>query len=325
MKLSLIERPRRLRKGAAMRDLVRETRLHPKQLMQPLFVHEGKDVEPIGSLTGISRWPVDKVGQEAERLAKLGLGGVLIFGIPAEKDERGTQADADDGVAQRAVRAIRKAVGKELVITTDVCLCEYTSHGHCGILHEGDVLNDETVERLVEVALSHAEAGADIVAPSDMMDGRVGAIREGLDDAGFETTALMSYAVKYASAFYGPFRDAAQSTPASGDRKGAQMDPANLREALREAELDVQEGADIIMVKPGMPYLDVIHALRQRFDVPIAAYHVSGEYAMVKAAGQKGWIDEKAVMLESLQSFVRAGAGIIITYAGADAAGWLRS
>lgn len=323
--MQLLERPRRLRLTEAIRALVRETRLHPRMFIQPLFVHEGKQVEPIGSLTGISRWPVEQVGREAERLAKLGLGGVIIFGIPAHKDELGSQADAERGVAQRAVRAIRDAVGKDLVIMTDVCLCEYTSHGHCGILHEGEVMNDETVERLVEVAVSHAEAGADVVAPSDMMDGRVGAIREGLDDAGFEQTAVMSYAVKYASAFYGPFRDAAQSTPAFGDRRGAQMDPANFREAMREAELDVQEGADMLMVKPAMPYLDVIAALRNRFELPIAAYHVSGEYAMVKAAGANGWIDERAVMLESLTSIARAGAQIILTYAGADAAEWLKA
>lgn len=323
--MQLLERPRRLRRTEAIRALVRETRLHPRMFIQPLFVHEGKGVEPIGSLTGISRWPVDQIGREAERLAKLGLGGVILFGIPAHKDELGSQADAERGVAQRAVRAIRDAVGKDLVVMTDVCLCEYTSHGHCGVLHEGEVLNDETVERLVEVAVSHAEAGVDVVAPSDMMDGRVGAIREGLDDAGFEQTAILSYAVKYASAFYGPFRDAAQSTPAFGDRRGAQMDPANFREAMREAELDVQEGADMLMVKPAMPYLDVIAALRSRFEVPIAAYHVSGEYAMVKAAGANGWIDERAVMLESLTSIARAGAQIIITYAGADAAQWLKA
>jgi porphobilinogen synthase len=323
MKLELIDRPRRLRRTPAIRNLVRETRLHAGMLVQPLFIHEGKDVEPIGSLTGINRWPIDKVGAEAERLAKLGVGGVLLFGIPSAKDEQGSQADAEKGVTQRAIKALRGAVGKDIVIMTDVCLCEYTSHGHCGILHEGEVLNDETVERLVDVALSHAEAGADIVAPSDMMDGRVGAIREALDEAAYTHIPIMSYAVKYASAFYGPFRDAAQSTPSFGDRKGAQMDPANFREAMREADLDVQEGADILMVKPALPYLDVVAALRNRFELPIAAYHVSGEYAMVKAAGANGWIDEQAVMLESLTSIARAGADIIITYAAADTASFL--
>jgi porphobilinogen synthase len=324
--MELLERPRRLRRSAALRGMVRETQLLPAHLVQPLFVTETGAVEPIGSLPGISRWPVAHVGEEAKRLVALGVGGVLIFGIPVKKDERGSQADAEDGVAQRAVRAIREAVGKDLIIITDVCLCEYTAHGHCGILHEeGHVKNDETVARLESIALSHARAGADIVAPSDMMDGRVGAIRRTLDHEGYTDTAILSYAVKYASAFYGPFRDAAQSTPAFGDRRTAQMDPANFREALREAELDVSEGADMLMVKPAGSYLDIVHALRDRFPLPVAAYQVSGEYAMVKAAGEKGWIDDRAVMLESLLCIRRAGADIVITYAAADAAGWLKT
>ncbi len=321
----LIERPRRLRRTARLREMVRETSLEARGLVQPLFISERSEVEPIGSLPGISRWPVDKVAAEAERLAKLGVGGVLIFGIPEHKDEHGSQADAGSGVAQRGVKAIRDAVGDDLVIITDVCMCEYTSHGHCGILRpDGQVENDPTVDRLVSIAVSHAEAGAHVVAPSDMMDGRVGAIREGLDEAGFSETPIMSYAVKYASAFYGPFRDAAESTPAFGDRRGAQMDPGNFREALREAALDLDQGADMLMVKPAMPYLDVIKALRDNFEVPIAAYHVSGEYAMVKAAGANGWIDERAVMTESLLSIRRAGADIVISYAAAEAASWLR-
>lgn len=323
--MDLTQRLRRLRATPAIRSLVRENSLEARQLVQPIFVSESKKVEPISSLPGISRWPLSKVGAEAERLAALGVGGILIFGIPAKKDTRGSAADADNGVAQEAVRAIRKATGQDLVIMTDVCLCEYTSHGHCGILKDGEVLNDPTVERLVSVALSHARAGADMVAPSDMMDGRVGAIRKALDKAGRTEVSILSYAVKYASAFYGPFREAAQSAPASGDRRNAQMDSANAREALREAELDVAEGADILMVKPGMPYLDVIWLLRSSFDLPIAAYHVSGEYAMVKAAAAKGWIDGEAVMMESLMGLRRAGADIIITYAAADTAAALRS
>ncbi len=322
--MELVERPRRLRRTAVLRDMVRETRLHPRQLIQPLFLSEGDRVEPIGSLPGISRWPVASIGEEARRLAGLGIGGVLLFGIPRDKDPLGASADAPDGVVQRGIRAIREAVGSGLVVITDVCLCEYTDHGHCGILRDGEVLNDETVERLTRIAVSHARAGADVVAPSDMMDGRVGAIREALDDAGYTGIPILSYAVKYASAFYGPFRDAAQSTPAFGDRRGAQMDPANAREALREAALDVEQGADMIMVKPGLPYLDIVRLLRESFNVPIAAYHVSGEYAMVKAAEAKGWIDGRAVMLESLLGLRRAGADMIITYAAAEAAGWLR-
>lgn len=318
--MQLIERPRRLRMTPRIRNLVRETSLEPRQLIQPVFISEGSEVEPIGSLPGVSRWPVEKIGAEAQRLVQLGVGGILLFGIPHEKDDRGSQADAEQGVMQRAVRAIRDAAGENLVIITDVCLCEYTDHGHCGILNEGIVDNDPTVERLVSIAVSHARAGADVVAPSDMMDGRVGAIRAGLDEAGFASIPILSYAVKYASAFYGPFREAAQSTPSFGDRRAAQMDPANYREAIREAELDIHEGADMLMVKPALAYLDIVRTLRDRFEVPIAAYHVSGEYAMVKAAGAQGWIDEDAVMMESVLSIRRAGADMVITYAAAELA-----
>ena len=318
--MQLTERLRRLRMTPGIRNLVRETTLETRQLIQPVFISEGGDVEPIGSLPGISRWPVEKIGGEARRLADLGVGGMLLFGIPHEKDAQGSQADAEQGVMQRAVRAIREAVGDSLVIITDVCLCEYTDHGHCGLLKDGIVDNDPTVERLVSIAVSHARAGADVVAPSDMMDGRVAAIRAGLDEAGYPYIPILSYAVKYASAFYGPFREAAQSTPAFGDRRAAQMDPANAREALREAELDLHEGADMLMVKPALAYLDIVRSLRDRFDVPVAAYHVSGEYAMVKAAGANGWIDEDAVMMESVLSIRRAGADMVITYAAADLA-----
>ncbi len=322
--MDLIHRPRRLRSNPAVRNLVRETRLSPSQLIEPIFVHDGsEECQPIGSLPGISRWSVAGAVKQAEDMVRAGLGGVLIFGIPAEKDAEGSPADDANGVVQRAVREIRMAVGDELVVITDVCLCEYTSHGHCGILHEGHVVNDATVERLTRIAVSHAEAGAHWVAPSDMMDGRIGAIREALDLAGHENVSILSYAVKYASAFYGPFREAAQSTPAFGDRRGAQMDPANAREALKEAALDIEEGADMLMVKPALAYLDVIRALREHFDVPIAAYQVSGEYAMVKAAAAQGWIDGDAVMEESLVSIARAGADMIITYAARQVAGRL--
>jgi porphobilinogen synthase len=322
--MDVLDRPRRMRRTEVIRALVRETSLEARQLIQPLFVTERATVEPIGSLPGISRWSIPKLSGEVERIMKTGVRSVLLFGIPEHKDAKGSGADKQDGVAQRAVMELKKSFGKDLVVITDVCLCEYTSHGHCGILEGDEVLNDPTVERLVDVALSHAEAGADIVAPSDMMDGRIGAIREELDAAGHENTMIMSYAVKYASAFYGPFRDAAQSAPTFGDRRGAQMDPANLREALREAELDVSEGADMLMVKPAIAYLDVIAALRGRFDLPLAAYQVSGEYAMIKAAAEKGWVDERAIMMESLLSIRRAGADMIITYAAADAAVWLQ-
>lgn len=320
MALDLLERPRRLRRNERLRALVRETSLEPRQLVQPLFITEKSHVTPVPSLPGVNRFSLEAVVQECERLAGLGIGGVLLFGLPDQKDERGSQADHPQGVIQRAVRAIRAVVGERLVIMTDVCLCEYTSHGHCGILTNGDVANDPTVERLVSIARSHAEAGADVVAPSDMMDGRVGAIRRALDAAGYTQTAILSYAVKYASAFYGPFRDAAQSAPTMGDRRGAQMDPANAREAVREAELDVREGADMLMVKPATAYLDIVRVLRERFSIPIAAYHVSGEYAMIQAAGANGWVDAWAVLIESLLCIRRAGADIVITYAAGEVA-----
>lgn len=310
-------RGRRLRRTPAMRDLVRETALSRNDLIMPYFVAEtGSEdmVKPIGAMPG-----QNQLGMKAflERVAKAvdkGLKSCILFGIPGEKDPVGSQGYADNGVVQRAVRELKKKF-PALVVVTDVCLCEYTSHGHCGILtDEGQVLNDPTLELLAKTALSHAEAGADIVAPSDMMDGRVAAIRAVLDDKGHETVPIMSYAVKYASAYYGPFREAAESAPKSGDRKSYQMDPANWREALREAAADVAEGADFLMVKPAGPYLDIIRLVRDNFDLPLAAYQVSGEYSMIKAAAQLGWIDEQAVMMESLTSIKRAGADLILTY-----------
>jgi porphobilinogen synthase len=273
-------------------------------------------------LPGMSRYSLDDVVREVEELVRLGVQSAILFGIPEEKDEQGTGAWEDDGIVQRALRALRPRF-PELVLMTDVCLCEYTSHGHCGVIVDGEVHNDQSLELLVRTAVSHVEAGADVVAPSDMMDGRVGAIREALDDRSFETTPILAYSAKYASAFYGPFREAADSTPAFGDRRGYQMDPANVREALREAELDIEEGADAIMIKPALPYLDVIRAARESFDVPIGAYNVSGEYAMVKAAAQAGWLDERQAALESLTAIKRAGADLIISYWTKDLAQWL--
>jgi porphobilinogen synthase len=273
-------------------------------------------------LPGMARFSLDDVVREVEELVRLGVQAVIVFGIPEEKDEQGTGAWDDDGIVQRVLRALRPRF-PELVLMTDVCLCEYTSHGHCGVIVDGEVHNDQTLELLVRTAVSHVEAGADVVAPSDMMDGRVGAIREALDDRSFETTPILAYSAKYASAFYGPFREAADSTPAFGDRRGYQMDPANVREALREAELDIEEGADAIMIKPALPYLDVIRAARESFDVPIGAYNVSGEYAMVKAAAQAGWLDERQAALESLTAIKRAGADLIISYWTKDLAQWL--
>ena len=313
-------RPRRLRRTEALRAMVRETRLSLDSLIYPLFIVPGKKVrEPVPSMPGVERMSVDVAAEEAKACADLGIRSVLLFGIPEKKDPKGSHAWLKSGVVQKAVRAIKKAA-PDLVVVTDVCLCEYTSHGHCGLVDKGTVLNDPTLELLAKTALSHAQAGADMVAPSDMMDGRVGAIREALDDAGFEHIPIMSYAVKYASAFYGPFRDAAESTPQFGDRRAYQMDPANQREALREATLDLEEGADILMVKPAMPYLDVVRLLREEFTLPVAAYQVSGEYSMLKAAAEKGWLDEERVMMESLTSIARAGADIIITYFAKEAA-----
>lgn len=315
-----VTRLRRLRRTGPLRDMVRETRLHPTDLIYPLFVLEGTGLsEEIPSMPGVMRHSPDRLSGEIEELRSLGLPAVILFGIPREKDPAGTPALAPDGVVQQAIRAI-KAEAPDLVVITDVCLCEYTSHGHCGVLRGEEVDNDPTLEQLAAMALSHAEAGADMVAPSDMMDGRVRAIRARLDDNGFPDLPIMSYAAKYASAFYGPFRDAAESTPSFGDRRSYQMDPANAREALREIRLDVEEGADLLMVKPALAYLDVLREARRTFDHPIAAYNVSGEYAMVKAAAARGWVDGERVMEEVLLSIKRAGADLILTYFAKDMA-----
>jgi porphobilinogen synthase len=303
-----------------LRSLVRETRLDLDSLVYPLFV--GPTTQPNEALPALGRFSVDDLVAEAEELRGLGVPAVILFGIPDEKDEQGSGAWDDEGVVQRALRALRGSV-PGLVLVTDVCLCEYTSHGHCGVLEGEEVANDATIELLARTAVSHVDAGADAVAPSDMMDGRVAAIRGALDDAGFDAAPILSYAAKYASAFYGPFREAAESAPAFGDRRGYQMDPANVREALRECELDVAEGADVLMVKPAMPNLDIIRAVRERFDLPVAAYNVSGEYAMVKAAAASGWMDERQAALESLTAIKRAGADVIVTYWAKDVAHWL--
>ena len=316
-------RMRRLRKNEPMRRLFRETSLGVDDLIYPLFVIHGRGVRrEVESMPEVFQYSVDKLTREAKEVAALGINAVLLFGIPQGKDELGSSAYQPDGVIQQAIRAIKKAA-PDLLVITDVCLCEYTSHGHCGIVVDGDVDNDKTLELLARMALSHAEAGADIVAPSDMMDGRVKVIRQTLDGAEFINVPIMSYAVKYASAFYGPFRDAAQSAPQFGDRRSYQMDSANIREALREVEQDVAEGADIIMVKPALAYLDVISKVRDTFNHPIAAYNVSGEYAMVKAAASRGWIDERRLVMEILTSIKRAGADVIITYHAKDVARWL--
>jgi len=315
-----LTRLRRLRSSGALRSLVRETRLDLDALVYPLFV--GPSTQPNEALPALGRFSVDDLVAEAEELRGLGVPAVILFGIPEEKDEQGSGAWDDDGVVQRALRAVRASV-PGLVLVTDVCLCEYTSHGHCGVLDGEEVANDATIELLARTAVSHVDAGADAVAPSDMMDGRVAAIRGALDEAGFDATPILSYAAKYASAFYGPFREAAESAPAFGDRRGYQMDPANVREALRECELDMAEGADVLMVKPAMPNLDIIRAVRERFDLPVAAYNVSGEYAMVKAAAAAGWMDERQAALESLTAIKRAGADVIVTYWAKDVALWL--
>jgi porphobilinogen synthase len=303
-----------------LRALVRETRLDLADFVLPVFV--APVPLPNEALPALSRFTVEQVVAEAEECAALGVTALLLFGIPEDKDDQGSGAWDEDGTVQQALRAIRERV-PQLVLVTDVCLCEYTSHGHCGVLDGEEVANDETLELLARTAVSHVEAGADAVAPSDMMDGRVAALRAALDEAGFEATPILSYAAKYASAFYGPFREAAGSAPAFGDRRGYQMDPANVREALRECELDVQEGADVLMVKPALPNLDVIRAVRERFDLPLAAYNVSGEYAMVKAAGAAGWMDEQAAALESLTTIKRAGADVIVSYWAKELARWL--
>lgn len=317
-------RLRRTRQNEKMRGLIRETHLNVEQLIYPVFIAEGIDSPyEIPSMPGIVQWPLKQIGREVERVAELGIPAVLLFGIPNEKDEMGSQAYASEGIIQQSIRAIKK-VSPETLVITDVCLCEYTSHGHCGVIRNGDVQNDESLELLARMALSHAEAGADIVAPSDMMDGRVGAIRHVLDEHGFKGTPIMAYSAKFASGFYGPFREAAGSAPQFGDRRSYQMDPANGREALREVALDIEEGADIVMVKPALSYLDVIRQVRDRFDLPIAAYNVSGEYSMIKAAAQNGWIDEQRIVLEVLTAIRRAGADMIITYFAPEVAGWLK-
>jgi len=316
-------RPRRLRRTEALRHLVRETRLSPECLVLPLFVRPGEKVRrPIVSMPGHAQVSVDELLKECREAASLGIQAVLLFGIPLAKDPVGSDAYAEAGIIQQAIRAI-KDKQPDLLIVTDVCLCEYTDHGHCGVVHDGAVDNDATLDLLAAMAVSHAQAGADIVAPSAMMDGQVGAIRSALDDEGFEQVPVMAYAAKYASGFYGPFRDAAESPPQFGDRRGYQMDPANALEALRETELDVIEGADIVMVKPALPYLDIIWRVKERFGLPVAAYNVSGEFAMIKAAAEKGWLDERRITLEILTAIRRAGADILITYSAKDAARWL--
>jgi porphobilinogen synthase len=318
------DRPRRLRRTAALRSLVRETRIDPAMLVAPIFVRPGDEVrEPIASLPGVSRLSPDQAALEAQALADLGVGGIILFGLPAAKDPAGSGAWIEDGIVQEALRRIRR-LDLELVLIADTCLCEYTNHGHCGpIRADGSIDNDAALASLAATAVSQARAGADIVAPSAMMDGQVAAIRAALDAAGLTETAIMAYASKTASAFYGPFREAADSAPAFGDRRSYQMDPGNAREAMRELALDVDEGADLLLVKPALPNLDIVAAAHAGFDLPVAAYQVSGEYAMIQAAAERGWIDGRRVMLESLTSIVRAGAGIVITYAAADVAGWI--
>ncbi|HVE84344.1 MAG TPA: porphobilinogen synthase [Myxococcales bacterium] len=313
-------RPRRLRRSEALRKMVRETELSPDDLIYPLFVVEGRDVrKPVSSMPGVYNLSIDHAVEEARAARGLGVPSVIVFGIPDHKDARGTGAYARDGVVQKAIRAIKESV-PELQVTADICLCEYTDHGHCGVIEKGAVSNDATLPLLAEMAVTCAQAGADLIAPSDMMDGRVGAIRRALDETGFSDLPILSYAAKYASGFYGPFREAAQSAPQFGDRRGYQMDPANVREALKEVALDLEEGADLVMVKPALSYLDVIAKVKERFHVPVAAYNVSGEFAMVKAAAQNGWIDYSRVMMEILTSIKRAGADLILTYHALDAA-----
>ncbi len=313
-------RLRRLRMTEALRAMVRENHLRLEDMIYPLFVRPGTgESRPVASMPGVYQFSVDKLVEEVKEVASLGILAIILFGIPEHKDEMATEAYAENGIVQQAIRAIKDAVPSMTVIT-DVCLCEYTSHGHCGIVQNGKVLNDPTLELLAKEAVSHCRAGADMVAPSDMMDGRIGAVREALDDEGFTDIPIMAYSAKYASNFYGPFRDAAESSPQFGDRKSYQMDPPNLEEALREVELDIEEGADIVMVKPGLPYLDVLHAVRINFNRPLAVYNVSGEYSMVKAAAERGWIDGEKVMMEILTGFKRAGADLILTYFAKEAA-----
>ncbi|MGN6258804.1 MAG: porphobilinogen synthase [Solirubrobacterales bacterium] len=319
-------RMRRMRRTDTLRGLVRETELSPAHLIQPAFVIAGEDVrEEIPSMPGIERFSISHLVEEAGEIAEAGIGAVMLFGVPAVKDEVGSGAYDEEGVVQMAVRALKEA-HPDLVVITDVCLCEYTTHGHCGVMREGsrEVDNDVTVELLAKTAISHAAAGADAVAPSDMMDGRVGSIRYQLDEEGHPNTPIVAYSAKYASAYYGPFRDAAESTPEFGDRRGYQMDPANAAEAVREAELDLDEGADMLMVKPALPYLDVVRRVKEATGAPVAAYHVSGEYSMLKAAAANGWLDERAAVVEALTSIRRAGADAIVTYYAKEAAAWLR-
>ena len=318
-----VYRPRRLRANENLRRLIRETTLSVDDLIYPMFVVHGHNTTTeISAMPGCYQYSVDTLVTAAKELAALGIPGTILFGIPEAKDALGTEAYADDGIIQQAVRAIKDAV-PDLLVMTDVCLCEYTDHGHCGVIQEGEVQNDPTLELLVKESLSHARAGADVIAPSDMMDGRVGVIREALDENGYENVPIMAYSAKYASAFYGPFREAAESTPQFGDRRSYQMDPANAEEALREVALDIQEGADVLMVKPALSYLDVIHRVKTEFQVPVAAYNVSGEYAMIKAAAQNGWVDEERVALEVLNSIKRAGADMILTYFAKSVVEWL--
>jgi porphobilinogen synthase len=319
------QRPRRLRRSEILRSLVRETRLSAAGFVYPMFICPGNKVRhEVGSMPGVFQQSVDQIVEECREVAGLGISSVILFGLPETKDATGKSSLSETGVVQRAVEGIKKAK-LDLLVITDVCLCEYTDHGHCGVIENGEVANDATLAILAEQALSHARAGADVVAPSDMMDGRVAAVRKKLDENSFTDVAILSYAAKYCSAFYGPFREAAASAPQFGDRRSYQMDQANVREALKEVALDLEEGADIVMVKPALPYLDVIRAVRERFHVPVGAYNVSGEYAMVKAAAQKGWLDEKRVVLEILTGIQRAGADIILTYHAKDAAKWLKS
>jgi porphobilinogen synthase len=318
------QRPRRLRKNELLRDLVRETRLSAKSFIYPLFVCPGSGVrQEVASMPGVYQQSADRILEDCREVEAFGIPGVILFGLPEYKDPSGSSSLASDGVVQRAIECIRKT-NLNLVVITDVCLCEYTDHGHCGVIENGDVANDSTLEILAEQALSHARAGADIVAPSDMMDGRVAAIRNTLDSNGFANLPILSYAAKYCSGFYGPFREAADSAPQFGDRRSYQMDPANAREALKEVALDLEEGADMVLVKPALPYLDIVRRVKDEFRVPVAAYNVSGEYSMVKAAARNGWLDEKRVVLEILTSIQRAGADFILTYHAKDAARWLR-
>lgn len=317
-------RMRRTRQNEKLRSLVRETHLGVDQLIYPLFIAEGiTQPREIASMPGIMQWPLEHLGREAERIANLGIPAVLLFGIPTDKDETGSEAYNPQGIIQQAIRQFKASV-PDLLVITDVCLCEYTSHGHCGLIRNGSVQNDESLELLSRMALSHVEAGADIVAPSDMMDGRVGAMRRSLDEQGFNQAPIMAYSAKFASGFYGPFREAAGSTPQFGDRRAYQMDPANAREALREVDLDIAEGADIVMVKPAMAYMDVIRQVRDHCDLPLAAYNVSGEYSMIKAAAHNGWIDERRIVMEVLTGIRRAGADMIITYFAPEVAEWLK-